>query len=82
MLIVTITNWRRKLVWALAGLLVMTVIFLSGLFSRQGVRDNLPPVSTKKEVFSSQGQERSSFWEGLLVKLKEYYQGQHPRRTP
>ncbi|SMB98544.1 hypothetical protein SAMN00808754_2400 [Thermanaeromonas toyohensis ToBE] len=82
MLVVTITNWRRKLVWVLAGLLVISVIFLGEIFSRQAARDNLPPVSTKEKVFTSQGQERSSFWEGLLVKLKEYYQGQQPRQTP
>lgn len=82
MLVVTITNWRRKLVWVLAGLLVIAVIFLGGLFSRQTSQNNLPPISPQREVFSNQVQETSGFWEGLLAKLKEYYKGQQPHRTP
>ncbi|MCG0277637.1 MAG: hypothetical protein L5656_03775 [Thermanaeromonas sp.] len=82
MLVVTITHWRRKLVWLLAGLLVITVIFLGGLFSQQPHRDNLPPVGTENEVFSNQVQETSGFWEGLLARLREYYKGQQPQRTP
>lgn len=81
MLVVTITNWRRKLVWVLAVLLVMTAVMM-GQWSSARSNNNLPATTEiKREIVRETRSQKQGLLDGLLSKLRQYYQGQQAGRV-
>ncbi|MGB9662708.1 MAG: hypothetical protein ACPL5F_11975 [Moorellaceae bacterium] len=80
MLVVTIANWRRKLVWLLAALLLMTVIVMGQFAFGRSSAGRSAGTPTRSEWVEPTAQERG-VWEGLVVKLRQYYQGQFAGRV-
>ncbi|HBT47199.1 MAG TPA: hypothetical protein DEA73_04845 [Peptococcaceae bacterium] len=80
MIVLTITNWRRKLVWLLAALLVGAVLLL-GQSSWDHSRDSLPAAGVKEGLEQGVAGEQQetlepNFMERLISKLRQYYRGQ------
>lgn len=77
MVVLTITNWRKKLVWLLAALLVGTALLL-GQSSLDHTGQSLPASGgVQQEVVGEQNETlEPGFMERMLTKLRQYYQGQ------
>ncbi|MGI9951559.1 hypothetical protein V3F56_04275 [Moorellaceae bacterium AZ2] len=77
MLVVTITNWRRKLVWLLAALLVGMALLL-GQSSLEHTAPSLPASADVKQEMAGEksGTLKQGIMERLLTKLRQYYQGE------
>lgn len=80
MVVVTISNWRRKIVWLLAAVLVTLVLLGQLAAGGNGnlARENHVPASIQRQeqpasVPSSRDAGRL---EGLLEKLRSFYRGE------
>lgn len=78
MLVVTITKWRKKLAWFLAVLLVVTVVLFGQISLRPAGREETSPVGSRVERLSTDSKETVSIWQGLVARLRNYYQGKQP----
>ncbi|MDN5348141.1 MAG: hypothetical protein PWP65_1705 [Clostridia bacterium] len=76
MIVVTISNWRRKMVWLLAILLIAVVLAVgqAGWHQDKGMpAQTRPTLTTPAE--NNAAVEKGGFWENIWLKLKEYYRG-------
>lgn len=72
----TISNWRRKLVWLMAGILVLGVLIGQLIWNNMdNVANNTVPLNEQEQATISTQAENSSVFSGLLEKLREFYQG-------
>ncbi|AKX94285.1 hypothetical protein [Neomoorella thermoacetica] len=79
MVVVTISNWRRKIVWLLAAVLVAVVLLgqlAAGGHSNLAREDNPPPGIQRQEQPAATSAVQDSGLEGLLEKLRSFYRGE------
>lgn len=80
MIVVSISNWRRKIVWLLAAALVVTVVLgqlLGGNSTNLAGPGNAPAsIQGQEQPASAPAVQDSGRLEGLLEKLKGFYRGE------
>ncbi|MDN5326889.1 MAG: hypothetical protein PWP41_1585 [Moorella sp. (in: firmicutes)] len=80
MVVVTISNWRRKIVWLLAAVLVAVVLLgqlAAGDHSNLAREDNAPAsIQRQEQPASAPAVEDSGRLDGLLEKLRSFYRGE------
>lgn len=80
MIVVSISNWRRKIVWLLAAVLVATVLLgqlVGGSHANLGGEGNAPAnIQRQEQPASAPASQDSGHLEGLLERLRGFYRGQ------
>ncbi|BCV21762.1 hypothetical protein [Moorella sp. Hama-1] len=80
MIVVSISNWRRKIVWFLAAVLVVTVVLgqlLGGHPANLAEQGNVPAnIQRQEQPASAPAVQDSGRLEGLLEKLRGFYRGE------